>query len=42
MIGEIERWVRKKMSKLPEVFRESVPKSWCSIGCGTVAELQRE
>ena len=37
-IGEIKRWVRR-MSKLTEVFWESVTKSWCSVGKG--AELQR-
>src|SRR6218665_672800 len=35
-IGEIKRWVRR-MSKLTEVFWESVPKSWCRIGKGAVA-----
>jgi len=29
------------MSQLTEVFWESVPKIWYSIGYGTVAELQR-
>jgi len=29
------------MNKLTEVFWESIPKSWCSIGYGAVAELQR-
>jgi len=29
------------MSKLTEVFWESVPKRWCSIGKGAVGELQR-
>src|SRR6218665_3625483 len=29
------------MCKLTEVFWESVPKSWCSVGKGKVAELQR-
>ena len=29
-IGEIEMWVRR-MSKLTEVFWESVLKSWCSV-----------
>jgi len=24
-----------------EVFRETVPKIWCSVGKGAVAELQR-
>src|SRR6218665_1648378 len=37
-IGEIKRWVRR-MCKLTEVFRESVPKSWCSVGKGAVAVL---
>ena len=39
-IGEIKRWVRR-MFKLTEVFWESVPKSWCSVGKRAVAELQR-
>src|SRR6218665_3222791 len=29
-----------RMCKLTEVFWESVPKSWCSVGKGAVAELQ--
>src|SRR6218665_2328935 len=33
-------WVRR-ICKLAEVFWESVPKSWCSVGKGAVAELQR-
>ena len=28
MIGEIKRWIRR-MSKVTEVFLESVPKIWC-------------
>jgi len=38
---EIKRRVRG-MSKLAEVFVESVPKSWCRVGKGTAAELRRE
>ena len=38
MIGEIKRWVNiRKMGKLTEVFWESVPKSWRSVGKGAVA-----
>jgi len=40
-IGEIKRWVRR-MSKLTEVFWESVPKSWCRVGKGAVAELAED
>jgi len=29
------------MSKLTEVFWESVPKSWRGVGKGAVAELER-
>jgi len=39
-IDEIKRWVRR-MCKLMKVFWESVPKSWCSVGKGAIAELQR-
>ena len=37
-IGEIKSSVGR-MCKLTEVFWESVPKSWCSVGKGAVAEL---
>src|SRR6218665_3883195 len=39
-IGEIKSSVGR-MCELTEVFWESVPKSWCSVGKGAVAELQR-
>jgi len=29
------------MGKLTEVFWESVPKSWCDVGYGAIAELER-
>jgi len=38
--AKIKKWVRR-MSKLTEVFWESVPASWCSVGKGAVAELER-
>ena len=38
-IGEIKRWVRM-MCKLTEVFWESVPKSWCSVGKGAVQNFK--
>ena len=28
------------MSKLTEIFWDFAPKSWCSVGKGSVAELQ--
>src|SRR6218665_3855506 len=36
-MDEIKRWVRR-ICKLAEVFWESVPKSWCSVGKGAVAD----
>ena len=40
-IGEIKSSVGR-MCKLTEVFWESVPKSWCSVGKGAVAQNFKE